>query len=180
MSTRRCQEPGVGKTHLRGSSPDFCPARHVSSPRYCGHSHHPTARAASLGSPGTLSLRSTFYPCRLQGRTPHSLFATRRVWEAQGKGPHLTLGQPSCPGIAPGPRTRSCGALPTFACLAGYEATCALFFSTAPAGGVPVFRYFHSSIRSFRASATIPILRSRVLPRPYRSWYHRLRSLSGW
>ena len=48
----------------------------------------------------------------------------------------------------------------------GYEAGCALFFSTAPAGGVPVFRYFHSSIRSFRASATIPILRRRVLPGP--------------
>jgi hypothetical protein len=56
---------------------------------------------------------------------------------------------------------------------------CACFFSTAPAGGVPVFRYFHNSIRSFRASATIPIFRIRVLPLPYRSPYHRLSSLSG-
>jgi hypothetical protein len=36
--------------------------------------------------------------------------------------------------------------------------------SSAPAGTSPVSRYFHSATSSFRASATIPTLRSRVFP----------------
>ena len=42
-------------------------------------------------------------------------------------------------------------------------------FKTAPGGGVAVSRYFQSSIRSLRASATMPIRRKRLLPRAKRS-----------
>ena len=140
-------------------------------------------RAASLQAPGDSVPAVHLLSVPARSRTPHSLFAAKRVWEARGEGPHLTLGQPGRPGIAPGPRTRSCGAVSALlsAQRPRYAARgCACFFSTAPAGGVPVCRYFHSSIRSFRASATIPIFRCRVLPDAYRSRYHLLRSLSGW
>jgi len=149
-------------------------------------------RAASLQAPGGSVPAVHLLSVPARSRTPHSLFAVRRVGEARGEGPPLTFGQPNryCrPGIAPGPRTRSCGASsplpPVRLCpRPGYAArgcTCGHpFFRTAPAGGIPVCRYFHSSIRSFRASATIPTLRSRGLPLPYRSWYHRLSSLCGW
>jgi hypothetical protein len=50
----------------------------------------------------------------------------------------------------------------------------------APAGGVPVSRYFQNSTRSFLASATMPILRSRVPPCPNRRSYHWLSSFCGW
>src|SRR5207302_4881355 len=49
-------------------------------------------------------------------------------------------------------------------------------FSTAPVGITPSVAYRHSAISSFRASATMPILRVR-LPRPKRSWYQRVRAL---
>jgi len=51
--------------------------------------------------------------------------------------------------------------------------------STAPSGTMPASRNRQSAIKSFRARATIPILRSRLLPWPKRAWYHFDRALSG-
>jgi len=173
MSTRRCQGPGGGQNPPQGQLCAF------SAPlQFTGTA---ALRAASLQAPGDSVPAVHLLSVPARSRSPHSLFAAKRVWEARGEGPHLTLGQPGRPGIAPGPRTRSCGACLDFSQALIYAAFgCACFFSTAPAGGVPVCRYFQSSIRSFRASATIPIFRSRALPLAYRSRYHRLNSLSGW
>src|SRR5712692_7203038 len=52
-------------------------------------------------------------------------------------------------------------------------------FSCAPSGTTPVSRYRHSAINSLRASATIPIRRSRFPLLPKRRWYHWARALWG-
>jgi hypothetical protein len=119
-----------------------------------------------IGSPGTLSPRSTFYPCRLEAGH-HILYSPR------GESGKCGARTPSHARTAKPPRDCSGPSHPLLRCLvrspsalSGYAAFRTLFFRTAPAGGVPVCRYFHSSIRSFRASATIPIFRCRGLPRP--------------
>lgn len=80
--------------------------------------------------------------------------------EARGERPHLTRGALRHPGAAAGgSHQRARGATGP----AGYA------FSTAPSGSTPVSRYGHSSISSWRASATIPIRRTRLLPCPKRA-----------
>lgn len=100
--------------------------------------------------------------------------------EARSEGPHLTFGLAyRRPGGGHGPSHPHVRCSFSSWVLPCYDARSVPCFSTAPAGGVPVSTYFHSSTRSFLASATIPILRSRELPCPKRRWYHRLSSLSG-
>jgi len=54
-----------------------------------------------------------------------------------------------------------------------------VLFRSAPSGTTPVSRYLHSAINSFRANATIPTRRDRLLPAPNRSSNHRLSWLCG-
>lgn len=53
-------------------------------------------------------------------------------------------------------------------------------FSSAPSGRTPCSTQRHSATSSLRASATIPILRSRLLPPAKRRSYQRVSSLWGW
>ena len=50
----------------------------------------------------------------------------------------------------------------------------------APAGKSPPIAYRHNAMSSRRASATIPIRRTRAVPPPYVRRYHRLSALPGW
>jgi len=50
-------------------------------------------RAASLQAPGDSVPADHLLSVPARSRTPHSLFAAKRVWEARDEGPHLTLGQ---------------------------------------------------------------------------------------
>jgi hypothetical protein len=52
-------------------------------------------------------------------------------------------------------------------------------FTTAPFGISPCSTYRHSAMSSFRARATIPMRRSRRLPRPNFSSYHCVSALVG-
>ena len=72
-------------------------------------------------------------------------------------------------------RTSSCARLRSYR--DGLQA--AWLFSIAPSGISPCSTYRHSTISSFRASATIPMRRIRLLPLPKRRWYHWANALSG-
>ena len=108
-----------------------------------------------------------------------------RLWASLGSAdeePHLRIGLPTAD---PGVKRVLAPACAVFLSFASPAAAVPLLlpqiaFSRAPAGGVPVLRYFQSSINSLRASATIPIRRIRELPCPYFRSYHRLNSLCGW
>lgn len=52
--------------------------------------------------------------------------------------------------------------------------------TTAPSGMIPVSRYRQNAINSFRAKATMPILRMRLFPSPNFLSYQRASALLGW
>ena len=68
---------------------------------------------------------------------------------------------------------------PTIHSRSDYHRILRSVFSSAPAGKTAVSRNLHSAINSFRANATIPIFRIRLLPEPNRRSYHFESSLSG-
>jgi hypothetical protein len=61
-----------------------------------------------------------------------------------------------------------------------FTRTSIFFFSSAPSGTSPAFKYFQRATNSFRAKATIPTFRHRLFPLANRRSYHRLSSLWGW
>ena len=56
--------------------------------------------------------------------------------------------------------------------------SCYAVFTTASVGMIPCTAYRHKAMTNLRASATIPIRRSR-LPRPKRSRYQQVSALAG-
>jgi len=68
MSTRRCQVPGGGQYPPQGQSCVFLPPLQIPAPPHCG--------PLPFRRPGTLSPRSTFYPCRLEA-DHHILYSPR-------------------------------------------------------------------------------------------------------
>jgi hypothetical protein len=123
----------------------------------------------------------------IHDRSPLTAFVNRRLEARTGKAspsdprpprgePGTVVGRPlqPCPLVIPRRvRLDSPGRRPFTPAAAIHEATRPsppaprnFFFSTssAPAGTSPVSTYFHSATRSFRATATIPTLRSRVFP----------------
>jgi len=100
-------------------------------------------------------------------RSPHPVFARRRLRSAVAEAP-------SNGRFAVRTRRRNGLSAPTrlpFSVRGGLSVyrTRSAGFKAAPSGTTPVSKYCQSAIKSLRASATMPIRRSRLLPWPKRS-----------
>ena len=95
-------------------------------------------------------------PYSLMSLLPVVLRRNVMAWAPTGCPPHARAGSP-----AAGSRLRLLG------------------FISAPSGTFPSSRWRHNATSSFRARATIPIFRIRLLPPPNRSRYHWLKRLVG-
>jgi hypothetical protein len=153
--------------------------------------------AAGFVMRGTFSPQTTFYPCRRHGRqAPNPLCALWRLVKRSGEPPPLQHGSACEPGSitsrshqhTDAPFCQSvCAALrpvrpmsPAWIQHLRLHRLGASVLRVAPSGRAPVFKKRQSAIKSLRARATIPSLRSRALPAPNRRSYHCDRALSGW
>ena len=121
-----------------------------------------------------IRLLRTFHPCRCL-MAPNT---RDRMHEAWTRASLLQVGSSGEPGCTPETRTsldasRHVGGANLLA------AQTAWLVSVAPSGISPYSTYRHNAISSFRATATMPIRRSRRLPWPNLPRYHRVRTLSG-
>ncbi len=112
---------------------------------------------------------TTFYPFRpCERRQPDSMFAIWRTEEHLGGQPHLISGASRHPAPCSGgphqvrPKEEMMNSTLSAWKRSYRIAGCA--FNSAPSGNTPVSKNRHNAIRSFRANAMIPILRSRLLP----------------
>jgi hypothetical protein len=106
---------------------------------------------------------------------PHTRDSIQEAWKRVAL---LTLGSAEEPGLFDGDShqlVRRAFARGRFGGQAGY----AWLFTIAPSGISPCSTYRHRAMSSLRASATIPIRRSRLLPLPNRRWYHCVNALAG-
>lgn len=102
------------------------------------------------------------------GQTPHPMFALRRIQAGPGEGAPSNVRPSSC---GPAKTASAFHQLRIQLVRAPFFDVVAMAyaFSAAPSGITPCSRNRHSSINSFRASATMPTFLARVPPRPKRS-----------
>jgi len=153
--------------------------------------------AAGFVTRGGFSPPTTFYPCRRCGRqAPKPVCALRRLEKHRGERPPLPHGSACEPGsitrrshqhTAYPICTRVRHALGTVRSVPPAQMwdlrpsrRGVAVFRTAPSGRTPVLPKRQSALKSLRARATIPRVRSRALPAPHRCSYHCDRALSGW
>ena len=155
-----CEPPGSGPLRVARHDPSSWSDRDAAAPGQV---------EACTGS------RSTFYPCRRRVPNHTILNAPQAHVEHFRNGPIFASGQRKAwtPGVSRASSTvfdrRRCSSVPWGQVLV-----------SAPSGSAPVCRYFHSSIASPRARATIPMRRKRLPPPAYFCWNRRVSALAGW
>lgn len=118
------------------------------------------------------ALQTAFYPCRTCVSAGHLILYALKS---------------ACGSMRSGPFSESVGSWPTLDCYGPAPPARRCLFSCpavrryavvkAPSGKTPVSRNFHSSMISFRETATMPIRRSRLPPAAYRFSNHWVRGL---
>jgi hypothetical protein len=134
----------------------------------------PCAVRWRLPDAGALWLLRTFYPCRCDAGTKHPKLVLE-AWKRVPPSPPRFLSEP---GLFDGDAHQLVAR--GGPCRRAWPLYATWPFTIAPSGITPCSTYRQSAMSSLRANATIPMRRSRRLPRPNFSSYQRVSVLVGW